>query len=61
MDADPAERLRMTKLWALVIWLLDPDRIYKVFWFGSLIVALLLLVAALSGSSTIHWRKWEVY
>jgi hypothetical protein len=51
----------MERLWAWLFWLLDPDRIYKTFWIGSLIVSLLLLVAALSGSNTIQWRKWEVY
>lgn len=47
----------MARLWSWLIRALDPDRIYKVFGYVSLIVVFLLLLAALSGASVMTWRQ----
>lgn len=52
----------LAKLWVWLIWLLDPDRIYKVSAYVFLFLALLLLLTViLGGGNTPRWQGWHVY
>ena len=51
----------MARLYYWLSWLLDPDRVWKVLGWTSVILCALLLLSALAGTGKVYWVKWEVY
>ena len=51
----------MAWLYSWLIWLLDPDRVWKVLGWTSVFLCASFLLLALAGVGRVYWVRWDVY